>query len=191
MATEKVVKIERAKTDGQDLAHASCLDICSNLSQNGDGDFNVQYNKVHVCHEKISSKSDDKQDSCDDGKAKIVESKPSEVSDLCFENENDISCCLVDNNKYELSDVDIVINSVRAVTLKIPVITNSQVVKAVVDTGADVAVMSEATYFCVPEERRPCLRKAKINLVVAEARRKMTTSGVADIKIQIGLLKFE
>jgi hypothetical protein len=28
-------------------------------------------------------------------------------------------------------------------------------------------------------------------VVVAEARRKMTTSGVADIKIQIGLLKFE
>ena len=51
------------------------------MSQNEDGDFNVQYNKVHVCHEKISSKSDDKQDSCDDGKAKIVESKPSEVSD--------------------------------------------------------------------------------------------------------------
>jgi hypothetical protein len=65
------------------------------LSQNED--FNVRYNKVHVCHEKISSKSDDKQDSCDDGKAKIVESKPSEVSDLCFEKENDISCCLVDN----------------------------------------------------------------------------------------------
>ena len=60
MATEKVAKIERAKTDGQDLAHASCLDISSNLSQNGDGDFNVQYNKVHVYHEKISSKSDDK-----------------------------------------------------------------------------------------------------------------------------------
>jgi hypothetical protein len=61
------------------------------LSQNGDGDFNVQYNKVHIYHEKISSKSDDKQVSCDDGKVKIVESNPSEVSDLCFQNENDIS----------------------------------------------------------------------------------------------------
>ena len=148
------------------------------MSQNEDGDFNVQYNKVHVCHEKISSKSDDKQVSCEDGKAKIVESKPSEVSDLCFEKENDISCCLVDNDKYELSDVDIVINSVRAVTLKVPVITNRQVVKAVVDTGADVSVMSEAAYFCIPEERRPSLRKAKRNLVVAEAGRKMTTSGI-------------
>jgi hypothetical protein len=48
LATEKVVKIERAKTDGQDLAHASCLDISSNLLQNGDGDFNVQYNKVQA-----------------------------------------------------------------------------------------------------------------------------------------------
>jgi hypothetical protein len=191
LATEKVVKLERAKTDGQDLAHASCLDICSNLSHNGDGDFNVQYNKVHVCHEKISSKSDNKQVSCDDGKAQIVESKPSEVSDLCFEKENDISCCPVDNDIYELSDVEIVINSVRAVTLKVPVITNGQVVKVVADTGAEVTVMSEATYFCIPEERRPYLRKAKRKLVVAEAGRKMTTSGVADIKIQIGLLKFE
>ena len=76
-------------------------------------------------------------------------------------------------------------------TLKVPVITNGQVVKAVVDTGAEVTVMSEATYFCIPEERRPCLCKAKRKLVVAEAGRKMTTSGVADIKIQIGLLKFE
>jgi predicted aspartyl protease len=50
--------------------------------------------------------------------------------------------------------VEIVINSVRAVTLKVPVITNGQVVKAVVDTGAEVTVMSEATYFCIPEERR-------------------------------------
>ena len=125
---EKVVKLERAKTDGQDLAHASCLDICSNLSQNRDSDFNVQYNKVHVCHEKISSKIDDKQVFCDDVKAKIVESKPSEVSDLCFEKENYISCCPVDNDN-ELSDVEIVINSVRAVTLKVPVITNGQVVK--------------------------------------------------------------
>ena len=73
------------------------------MSHNGDGDFNVQYNKVHIYHEKISSKSDDKQVSCDDGKAKIVESNPSEVSDLCFQNENDICCCPVDNDKYELS----------------------------------------------------------------------------------------
>ena len=140
--------------------------------------------------EKISSESDDKQVSCDDGKAKIVESKPSEVSDLCFEKENDISCCPVDNDN-ELSDVEIVINSVRAVTLKVLVIINGQVVKAVVDTGAEVTVMSEATYFCIPEERCHCLRKAKNKLVVAEAGRKMTTSGVADIKIQINLLKFE
>jgi hypothetical protein len=57
------------------------------------------------------------------------------------------------------------------------VITNGQVVKAVVDTGAEVTVMSEATYFCIPEERRPCLCKAKRKLVVAEAGRKITTSG--------------
>jgi hypothetical protein len=54
---QKVVKLERAKTDGQDLAHASCLDISSNLSQNGDGDFNVQYNKVHVYHLFMTTKA--------------------------------------------------------------------------------------------------------------------------------------
>jgi hypothetical protein len=59
------------------------------------------------------------------------------------------------------------------------------VVKAVVDTGAEVAVMSEATYFCIPEERHPCLRKAKRNLVVAEAGRKMTASGVLILKFKL------
>jgi hypothetical protein len=68
---------------------------------------------------------------------------------------------------------------------------NSQSIHSPKTSNPLLVLIGEATYFCIPEERRPCLRKAKRKLVVAEAGRKMTTSGVADIKIQIGLLKFE
>ena len=75
--------------------------------------------------------------------------------------------------------------------MKVPVVTNGKEVKAVIDTGAEVTVMSETAFLGIPKEQRPVRRSAKRTLVVAEAGKKMTTSGIADIEIQIGSLKFE
>ena len=56
---------------------------------------------------------------------------------------------------------------------------------AVIDTGAEVTVMSSNYYEKLPEAVRPPLRPAIRGLVVAEAGRKMGSSGVADIEFEM------
>ena len=85
---------------------------------------------------------------------------------------------------------DIVIDRVRSVTLKVPICIEDQKVSAVVDTGAEVTVMSENLFFRIPEERRPKLQEAKRNLVVAEAGKRMKTLGVAEVSVTLGPSEF-
>lgn len=121
---------------------------------------------------------------------KCQNSKLSGVSEL--NSTNDCTNSLFfDEVDSEWRDLDIAIDRVRAVTLKVPVEINSQVVNAVVDTGAEVTVMSESVYDRIPEGDRPRLYQAKRNLIVAEAGRKRKTSGVADVVIKIGSMQFE
>ena len=94
------------------------------------------------------------------------------------------------NSDLETAVVDVVIDRVRSVTLRAPINVEGQDISAVVDTGAEVTVMSETLFFKIPENRRPCLKKASRNLVVAEAGKKMRSLGVADVSIVIGPLEF-
>lgn len=43
---------------------------------------------------------------------------------------------------------------------------------AVVDTGAEVTVLSDKLFYSIPEKRRPTVRQADTSLVVAEKERK-------------------
>ena len=118
-----------------------------------------------------------------------IDSKPSDVLEPVVTDCPDSS--ILNDVDSKLGHVDVNIDRVRAVTLRVPVVVNGQEVKAVVDTGAEVTVLSESLYLRIPEEIRPPLYQAKRNLVVAEAGQRMRTSGVADVLVQIGSEQFE
>ena len=64
----------------------------------------------------------------------------------------------------------IVINKVciQSVTIRAPLVVCGKLLQAVVDTGAEVSVLSEAFYRGLPDEVRPPLREASHRLVVAD-----------------------
>lgn len=122
-----------------------------------------------------------------------VSTSSSVVSDVSASHVSDIhieGTGSIDGDLLGSMEADIVIDRVRAVTLKAPIVVEGKEVKCVVDTGAEVTVMSEKTFLSIPEGRRPTLKRAVRNLVVAEAGRKMGTLGVADLNIKIGPLTF-
>ncbi|VDI84093.1 Hypothetical predicted protein [Mytilus galloprovincialis] len=81
---------------------------------------------------------------------------------------------------------NIVIDRVRAATITVPLVINKVETKAVIDTGAEVTVLSEELYSKIPKDMRPELKKATRNLVVAEAGKHMTTRGIAQIEMKLG-----
>jgi predicted aspartyl protease len=85
---------------------------------------------------------------------------------------------------------DIIIDRVKAATMKIPLVISELNTKAVIDTGAEVTVLSEAFYFNIPEHRRPKLKAATRNLVVAEAGKQISSIGIVEVDIQLGNEKF-
>ncbi|VDI06074.1 Hypothetical predicted protein [Mytilus galloprovincialis] len=82
------------------------------------------------------------------------------------------------------------IDRVRSATIKVPISINGQVTKAVLDTGAEVTVLNSSLYFGIPEEKRPILKKATRNLVVAEAGKSMETHGIAMMNVKLGNHEF-
>ena len=80
-----------------------------------------------------------------------------------------------------ITEESIVIDRVTAATIKVPLVIGGIHSKAVIDTGAEVTVMSEALYTMIPENRRPELKKATRNLVVAEAGKQMSTRGITEL----------
>lgn len=81
---------------------------------------------------------------------------------------------------------DVLIDRVHAVTIRAPVTIEGIKMNAVVDTGAEVTVMHEKRFQEIPAKRRPQLQQAKKSLVVAEAGRKMRTSGTAEVEMTMG-----
>ena len=84
------------------------------------------------------------------------------------------------------SDLQIIVDRVRAVTIKALLTVQGIQAKAIVDTGAEVTVLSERLYNIFPDNMKPKLQKAKRGLVVAEAGREMKTCGVIDVEFKIG-----
>ena len=90
-----------------------------------------------------------------------------------------------------VDDFHIVINrAAAAVTVRAPLQVMGQNVKAVIDTGAEVTVLSENLYRSLPDDVRPPLRKTNRGLVLAESDNVMKTHGVADVQLQIGSQQF-
>ncbi|CAG2247043.1 unnamed protein product [Mytilus edulis] len=82
------------------------------------------------------------------------------------------------------------IDRVRSATINVPISINGQVTKAVLDTGAEVTVLNSSLYFGIPEEKRPILKKATRNLVVAEAGKSMGIHGIAMMNVKLGNHEF-
>ena len=87
--------------------------------------------------------------------------------------------------------LQIVVDRVRAVTIRPLLSVQGFKTKAIVDTGAEVTVLSEKLYKSLPQDKRPALQKAKRGLIVAEAGKKMTTCGTFDAQFKLGEFEFE
>ena len=87
--------------------------------------------------------------------------------------------------------LQIVVDRVRAVTIRALLSVQGFKTKAIVDTGAEVTVLSERLYKSLPQDKRPALQKAKRGLIVAEAGKKMTTCGTFDAQFKLGEFEFE
>lgn len=82
---------------------------------------------------------------------------------------------------------DVVIDRVPAVTIRAPVTIEGIKMNAVVDTGAEVTVISERKFQKkILVEKHPHLQQAPRSLVVAEAGWKMKTSGIMEVKMEMG-----
>ena len=74
--------------------------------------------------------------------------------------------------------------------MRVPIVIEDDYLNVVIDTGAEVTVMSQGKFFKIPENRRPQIYRAERNLVVAEAGKKMPSLGMADVSCQICPLDF-
>ncbi|CAC5397869.1 unnamed protein product [Mytilus coruscus] len=141
------VKLERVKPNSQDLTQTVKIEErCINTSAEM---LNV---KILNCNNKGGNE----------------DFNTNTVIDECIDNSFEIF-----DTDLDTAMVDVIIDRVRSVTLRAPLSIEGQKVKAVVDTGAEVTVMSESLFFKIPEAKRPSLQEAKRNLVVAEAGKRM------------------
>ena len=99
---------------------------------------------------------------------------------------NDVQQSTVANERI----LQIIIDRVRAVTIWTLLCVQAILTKAIVDTGAEVTVLSERLYNMFPENKRPKLQKANRGLVVAEAGREMNICGLIDAEFKIGEFEF-
>ena len=86
--------------------------------------------------------------------------------------------------------LQIIIDRVRAVTIRTLLCVQGILTKAIADTGAEVTVLSERLYNMFPENKQPKLQKANRGLVVAEAGREMNICGLIDVEFKIGGFEF-
>lgn len=114
----------------------------------------------------------------------------SEAKTKNFHTPENVNIGLYKCGTEEFDDLQIIIERVRAVTIKTPLTVQGIQAKAIVDTGAEVTVLSEQLYNSFPVNLKPRLQKAKRGLIVAEAGREMKTCGIIDVDFEIGEYKF-
>lgn len=91
------------------------------------------------------------------------------------------------DSESDADDADVItVQRVQKVTLKIPLTVAGKELHAVVDTGAEVSVMSEKFYRALPNDCRPTLQPATVKLVVADKRVRLKDNGVMTVRIQLG-----
>ena len=77
------------------------------------------------------------------------------------------------------------VQNVRAVSIKAPIQISGRPISAIIDTGAEVTVLSHKVFEQIPSTDKPEIRKTGRSLVVAEDGKQMDSPGVAEICFQI------
>ncbi|CAG2206103.1 unnamed protein product [Mytilus edulis] len=82
------------------------------------------------------------------------------------------------------------INRVESAVIQTSVRINDYELKAVIDTGAEVTVLSEKVYRNLAKEHHLELKTATRGLLVAEEGKKMSATGITEIEMSLGPLRF-
>ena len=81
--------------------------------------------------------------------------------------------------------------SINAVTILAPVTIFGKALRAVVDSGAAVSILSSREYYALSEEVRPAIRPSQVRLMVADSSRCLAAEGVVFLEFTIDDLEFE
>ncbi|VDI33787.1 2'-phosphotransferase [Mytilus galloprovincialis] len=86
--------------------------------------------------------------------------------------------------------ISLCINRVESAVIQTSVRINDYELKAVIDTGAEVTVLSEKVYRNLAKEHHLELKTATRGLLVAEEGKKMSATGITEIEMSLGSLRF-
>ena len=81
--------------------------------------------------------------------------------------------------------------SINAVTILAPVTIFGKALRAVVDSGAAVSILSSREYYALSEEVRPAIRPSQVRLMVADSSRRLGAEVVVFLEFTIDDLEFE
>ena len=86
-----------------------------------------------------------------------------------------------------VSESELVVNRVtaNAVSIQVRVVIEGRPIHAVIDSGAEVSVLSEKEFDKLPESKSLRLTKPDIQLVVADQERRLPARGVVEVEIRI------
>ena len=101
------------------------------------------------------------------------------------------TCESADSYSELLQKGNLFVRAIRAVSMRVPVTIFEVTVDAIIDSGAEVTVLSQRVFNSLPEDRRPMLQKAEKGLIVAEENRVMPADGVALLPLILGQSVFK
>ena len=81
--------------------------------------------------------------------------------------------------------------SINTVTIKTPVMVQGRNAVAVVDSGAEITVLSSHFYASIPPVERPSLQMTTLLLVVADQGRELKSEGASVVRIKLHNLTFD
>ena len=93
------------------------------------------------------------------------------------------TCESGDSYSELLQKRNLFVRAISAVSMRVPV---SIFEDAIIDSGAEVTVLSQRVFNSLPEDRRSLLQKAEKGLIVAEENRVMPADGVALLPLILG-----
>ena len=98
----------------------------------------------------------------------------------------------IPNEKIDKDEIRIKINSVGAVTMRVPIKVCKYLVNAVIDTGAEVTVMSETLFNSLTAEQyiHVCTHEKSRILVTAEEGKEMRSRGIVRVPLKLGEEEF-